>query len=169
MLIKVYVWLQKAVCWLGKKWPLSWSDQVGWDGHGGDQAPPGIFYQSPYLPVAIIARNNLMLKLGVVILVASYHGRPEGVLWSVLRLKHQVRTRRGGSYLLHILLGLCWDCVGICWDRSQQSPSQTPTNHPSGFFGNILISVPNRKIWDHMIATIPKLISTEFHQQCGFL
>ena len=38
-----------------------------------------------------------------------------------------------GSYLLHLLLGLCWDCVGISWDRSQQSPSQTPTNHPSWF------------------------------------
>ena len=38
-----------------------------------------------------------------------------------------------GSFILHLLLGLCWDCVGICWDRSQQSPSQTPTNHPSGF------------------------------------
>ena len=48
---------------------------------------------------AIIARNNLVLKLGVVILVAGYHGRPEGVLWSVLRLKHQVRTRRGNFIL----------------------------------------------------------------------
>ena len=50
-----------------------------------------------------------------------------------------------GSFILHLLLGLCWDCVGICWDRSQQSLSQTLTNHPSGFILNILFSVPNRK------------------------
>ena len=42
-------------------------------------------------------------------------------------------TREWGSFILHLLLGLCWDEVWNCWDRSQLSPSQTPTNHPSGF------------------------------------
>ena len=31
-------------------------------------------------------------------------------------------------------------------DRSKLSPSQTPTNHPSEFFGHITFSVPNIKL-----------------------
>ena len=43
-----------------------------------------------------------------------------------------------GSFVLHLpifyLLGFCWDDHSrpqMCWDRSQQLPSQTPTIHPS--------------------------------------
>ena len=67
-----------------------------------------------------------------------------------------------GSFILHLLLGLCWDEAWNCWDRSQLSPSKTPTIHPSGFLWNILISVPKRK------ATISKFIPTESQQRFWF-
>ena len=51
-----------------------------------------------------------------------------------------------GSFILHLLLGLCWDEVWNCWDRSQLSPSQTPTNHPSRFIWNILYFYTKKKI-----------------------
>ena len=80
-----------------------------------------------------------------------------------------------GSFVLHIptfhLLGFCWDGHSgpqNCWDGSQLSPSQTPTNHPSGFIWNFLISVPKRKLWEHMIATFPKIFPTESQQQFRF-
>ena len=38
-----------------------------------------------------------------------------------------------GNNVLHLLVGLWWDEVRNEWDRSQLLPSQTPTNHPSGF------------------------------------
>ena len=59
-----------------------------------------------------------------------------------------------GSFVLHLLVGFWWDQVWNRWDGSQLLPSQTPTNHPSWFFGLILTSVPKRKFNKHKIATI---------------
>ena len=63
-----------------------------------------------------------------------------------------------GSSLLHLptfhLLGFCWDDHSrphIRWDGSQQSPSQTPTIHPSRFFGHNSISIPKWNCLDHFL------------------
>ena len=59
----------------------------------------------------------------------------------------------GGKNVLHLqpyhLFGFCLDCyieTQNSLDRSKLRPSQTPTNHPSEFFGHITFSVPNIKL-----------------------
>ena len=58
-----------------------------------------------------------------------------------------------GKNILHLqpyhLFGFCLDCyieTQNSLDRSKLRPSQTPTNHPSEFFGHITFSVPNIKL-----------------------
>ena len=58
-----------------------------------------------------------------------------------------------GKNTLHLqpyrLFGFCLDCyteTQNSLDRSKLRPSQTPTNHPSEFFGHITFSVPNIKL-----------------------
>ena len=36
-----------------------------------------------------------------------------------------------GSFVLHVLVGFCWDKDRNRWDGSQLLKSQTPTIHPS--------------------------------------
>ena len=38
-----------------------------------------------------------------------------------------------GSFVLHVLVGFCWDKDQNRWDGSQLLPSQSPTNHPRDF------------------------------------
>ena len=61
-----------------------------------------------------------------------------------------------GKIALHLLFGWSLDKDKKVWinpnnsheslDRSKLRPSQTPTNHPSEFFGHITFSVPNIKL-----------------------
>ena len=58
-----------------------------------------------------------------------------------------------GKNILHLqpyhLFGFCLDCYiesQNSLDRSKLRPSQTPTIHPSEFFGHITFSVPNIKL-----------------------
>ena len=58
-----------------------------------------------------------------------------------------------GKNILHLqpyhLFGFCLDCyieTQNSLDRSKLRPSQTPTIHPSEFFGHITFSVPNIKL-----------------------
>ena len=62
-------------------------------------------------------------------------------------------TNNDGKNTLHLqpyrLFGFCLDCyteTQNSLDRSKLRPSQTPTNHPSEFFGHITFSVPNIKL-----------------------
>ena len=79
-----------------------------------------------------------------------------------------------GSFVLHLpifyLLGFCWDDHSrpqMCWDRSQQLPSQTPTIHPSQFFWLNSFSVPKPNVasiqrymcWDFVGMTIQTMIN----------
>ena len=82
--------------------------------------------------------------------------------------------RKAGSFVLHLpifyLLGFCWDDHSrpqMCWDRSQQLPSQTPTIHPSSFFWLNSFSVPKTNVaslqrymcWDFVGMTIQTMIN----------
>ena len=62
-------------------------------------------------------------------------------------------TKTDGKNILHLqpyhLFGFCLDCYiesQNSLDRSKLRPSQTPTIHPSEFFGHITFSVPNIKL-----------------------
>ena len=43
------------------------------------------------------------------------------------------RIQNFGSFVLHVLVGFCWDKDQNRWDGSQLLPSQSPTNHPRDF------------------------------------
>ena len=78
------------------------------------------------------------------------HRNPSSILILFL-----IQTPGWGSFVLHLLLGFCWDQDRNRWDGSQLLPSQTPTNHPSWFFWLSLISVPKGNFVNnkHVIAT----------------
>ena len=67
-----------------------------------------------------------------------------------------LQKKQGGKIALHLLFGWSLDKDKKVWinpnnsheslDRSKLRPSQTPTNHPSEFFGHITFSVPNIKL-----------------------
>ena len=86
-----------------------------------------------------------------------------GLMWNIgFYLRHwgHHKDQRGsylrensGKNILHLqpyhLFGFCLDCYiesQNSLDRSKLRPSQTPTNHPSEFFGHITFSVPNIKL-----------------------
>ena len=73
----------------------------------------------------------------------------------VLQLRCSL-VRQLGKIALHLLFGWSLDKDKKVWinpnnsheslDRSKLRPSQTPTIHPSEFFGHITFSVPNIKL-----------------------
>ena len=64
-----------------------------------------------------------------------------------------------GKIVLHLLIGIQLgkkddilgsipNQLGSIWFHPKAMPSQTPTNHPYGFFWNINTSAPKRKFWN---------------------
>ena len=98
----------------------------------------------------------------LLLLVSHILARAPSVLQALLVLEEKFVTKvieeshcvsHGGKNTLHLqpyrLFGFCLDCyteTQNSLDRSKLRPSQTPTNHPSEFFGHITFSVPNIKL-----------------------
>ena len=94
--------------------------------------------------------NSCLIILFQMAMQSDAMHRTEYFIWGELQCNS---TRYTGSFVLHLpifhLLGFWWDDHSrpqMCWDRSQQLPSQTPTIHPSQFFWLNSFSVPKTNV-----------------------
>ena len=120
-------WHQKKFCQLAlncKVWSFEYCSHSG---KGNFVAPISPWFKRPFLSISKFSSKFKVLKIASTRLVLLPTHQSQKNHGSVVALLP------GKFFILHLLLGLCWDEVWNCWDRSQLSPSQTPTNHPSGF------------------------------------